>query len=190
VTEPSQLLPRGGGAYVAEMDGNLTLWRVAEGVVELHHTEKIRGPGFQAISFKLETVTSTKLMDKSGRPFSTVRAVVISQREEDQRIDQDEQDEDHVLAAMLKKPAEDVYGNGGGSFAVWAQDVGWVTPQGEPYKKKVERIVNKLAAAKPKLTTKMRNKWALTEEGKVAARKAALKFESARQHTAQSSLGL
>jgi AAA domain len=185
VTEPSQLLPRGGGAYVAEMDGNLTLWRVAEGVVELHHTEKIRGPGFQAISFKLEAVTSTKLMDKSGRPFSTVRAVVISQREEEERIDQDEQDEDHVLAAMLAKPPEH-----GGSFATWAQDVGWVTPQGEPYKKKVERIIIKLSAGKPKLTLKKRTRWLLTEEGKEAARKAALKFNAARHRTAQTSLEL
>jgi AAA domain len=184
VTEPSQLLPRGGGAYLAEMDGNLTLWRLAEDVVELHHT-KIRGPGFQAISFKLEAVTSTKLMDKSGRPFSTVRAVVITQREEEERIDQDEQDEDHVLAAMLAKPPEH-----GGSFATWAQDVGWVTPQGEPYKKKVERIITKLSSGKPKLTLKKRTRWLLTEEGKEAARKAALKFEAARHRTAQTSLSL
>jgi hypothetical protein len=182
VTEATQLLPRGGGAYLAEMDGNLTLWRLADDVVELHHT-KIRGPGFQAISFKLETISSTKLMDKSGRPFSTVRAVVISQHEEEQRLDKDEEDEDHVLAAMLAKPAEI-----GGSFATWAQDLGWVNPQSEPYKKKVERIVTKLATAKPKLTSKERNKWTLTEEGKTAARKAALRFHQARERIAQTSL--
>jgi AAA domain len=183
VTEPSQLLPRGGGAYLAEMDGNLTLWRLTDDVVELHHT-KIRGPGFQAISFKLESVTSTKLVDKAGRPFSTVRAVVITQREEEQRLDQAEEDEDHVLAAMLAKPA-----NHGGSFAVWAQDLGWVTPQGEPYKKKVERIINKVAGGKPKMTVKVRsNKWALTDDGKEAARKAVLRFEAARQAAAQESL--
>jgi AAA domain len=185
VTEPSQLLPRGGGAYLAEMDGNLTLWRLSDDVVELHHT-KIRGPGFQALSFKLESVTSTKLVDKEGRPFSTVRAVVISQREEEQRLDKDEEDEDRVLAAMLASPAAE-YGNGGGSFAVWAQNIGWVT-QDEPYKKKVERIIGKLAAAKPKLTTKVRNKWFLTEEGKTAARKAVLRFEAARRADAQEEL--
>ena len=182
VTEPSQLLPRGGGAYLAEMDGNLTLWRLSDDVVELHHT-KIRGPGFQAISFKLETIKSTKLVDKSGRPFSTVRAVAITQREEDQRLDKDEEDEDHVIAAMLAKPPSH-----GGSFATWAQDIGWVDPQGEPYKKKVERIISKLSGAKPKLTTKLRNKWTLTEDGKTAAREAALRFESARRTSAQASL--
>lgn len=184
VTEPSQLLPRGGGAYLAEMDGNLTLWRLSDDVVELHHT-KIRGPGFQAISFKLETITSTKLMDKSGRPFSTVRAVVITQREEDHRIDQDEEDEDRVLAVMLAKPHQD-----GGSFAVWAETIGWVTQQGEPYKKKVERIINRLALEKPKLTTKLRKSWTLTEEGRESARKAALRFEAVRLASAQESLSL
>jgi AAA domain len=183
VTEPSQLLPRGGGAYLAEMDGNLTLWRLAEEVVELHHG-KIRGPGFQAISFKLETVTSAKLTDKSGRPFSTVRAVPISEHEEDQRINKDELDEDRVLAAMLAKPV----GDHGGSFAVWARHIGWVNQQDEPYKKKVERIANKLAAAKPKLTVKVRNKWTLTEDGKTAARKAALRFETEREAAAQEQL--
>jgi hypothetical protein len=182
VTEPSQLLPRGGGAYLAEMDGNLTLWRLSDDVVELHHT-KIRGPGFQAISFKLETIKSTKLVDKSGRPFSTVRAVAITQREEEQRLDKDEEDEDHVIAAMLAKPPAH-----GGSFATWAHDIGWVDQQGEPYKKKVERIVGKLSGTKPKLTTKLRNKWTLTEEGKTAAREAALRFETARRSTAQQSL--
>lgn len=182
VTEPTQLLPRGGGAYLAEMDGNLTLWRLADDVVELHHT-KIRGPGFQAISFKLEPITSTKLMDKSGRPFSTVRAVVITNREEEQRLDKDEEDEDHVLAAMLAKPSSH-----GGSFSTWAEDIGWVSPQGEPSKKKVERIIGKLSGAKPKLTTKLRNKWTLTEDGKTAAREAAKQFEAARRATPQETL--
>jgi AAA domain len=182
VTEPSQLLPRGGGAYLAEMDGNLTLWRLADDLIELHHT-KIRGPGFQAMSFKLESVLTEKLRDTKGRLISTVRAVAITQREEDQRVSQAEDDEDRVLAAMLAMPA-DV----GGSFAAWAQDIGWVTSDGESYKKKVERIIKKLTAKKPKLTYENRNKWALTDDGKDAARKAALRFEADRVRTSQGNL--
>ena len=30
-TDPSQLVPRGGGAFLAEMDGNLTIWRHDDG---------------------------------------------------------------------------------------------------------------------------------------------------------------
>jgi AAA domain len=182
VTEASQLLPRGGGAYLAEMDGNLTLWRLSDDLVELHHT-KIRGPGFQAMTFKLETVKTEKLRDKKGRLMSTVRAIAITQGEEDQRITQAEDEEDRVLAAMLAKPAEL-----GGSFAAWAQDIGWVTSDGETYKKKVERIVKKVSAKKPKLTFENRSKWILTDEGKDVARKAALRLESARERAAQKSM--
>ena len=38
--DQTQLLPRGGGAFIAEMDGNLTLWRTDE-VTELWHTGKL-----------------------------------------------------------------------------------------------------------------------------------------------------
>jgi len=182
VQEPSQLLPRGGGAYLAEVDGNLTLWRVDDDIIELHHT-KIRGPGFPAISFKLEPVTSTKLTDKKGRPFSSVRAVVISDTEEEQQKARTLEDDDRLLAAMLAKPT-DV----GGSFAVWAQDLGWVTPQGEAQKKRVERIIKRLSKNPDKLTAENRGRWYLTDDGKEVARKAALRFEANRQRNAQGSL--
>jgi hypothetical protein len=174
VTEQSQLLPRGGSAYLAEMDGNLTLWRTSDEVVELHYN-KIRGPGFEAMSLKLETIRSDALVDQKGRQISTVRAIPISQREEDQRTNKAEEDEDQVLAAMLIMPAEN-----GGSFTNWANDIGWKSGSGEAYKKKVERLITSLEKKKPKLTVKIRNNWQLTEEGKDAARKAVLRFERKR----------
>jgi hypothetical protein len=183
VQETSQLLPRGGGAYLAEMDGNLTLWRLSDDVVELHHG-KIRGPGFQAMSFKLETIRDCpKLKDKKGRIIPTVRAIAISQKEEEQRLNQLEVDEDRVLAAMLAKPA-----TAGGSFAQWATDIGWTEGNGEAHKKKVERIIGNLSIKKPKLTVKMRNKWTLTDEGKEAAREAGARFARAELVTSQQSM--
>jgi hypothetical protein len=182
VTDPSQLLPRGGGAYLAEMDGNLTLWRTSDDVVELHYN-KIRGPGFQAMSFKLEPIKSDKLLDQKGRQISTVRAVPISQREEEQHDYKAEEDEDRVLAAMLNMPAEH-----GGSFANWANDLGWTSETGEAYKKKVERLVTGMEKKKPKLTTKIRNKWQLTEEGKDAARQAVLRFNRRKDSDSQKAL--
>jgi hypothetical protein len=53
VIDPSQLLPRGGGAFLAEMDGNLTLWKHDEALIELWHN-KIRGPGFEPMTFRLD----------------------------------------------------------------------------------------------------------------------------------------
>ena len=78
VTEPSQLLPRGGGAFLAEIDGNITLWKHDGVLLDLHHTDKLRGPGFEPINFRLETVNTTRLADKKGRIIPTVRAVWIS----------------------------------------------------------------------------------------------------------------
>ena len=78
VTEPSQLLPRGGGAFLAEIDGNITLWKHDGVLLDLHHTDKLRGPGFEPVNFRLETVNTTRLADKKGRIIPTVRAVWIS----------------------------------------------------------------------------------------------------------------
>jgi AAA domain len=182
VTEQSQLLPRGGGAYLAEVDGNLTLWRISDDVVELHYN-KMRGPGFQAMSFKLETIRSQKLVDQKGRQIKTVRAVAISQREEDQHESRAEEEEDCVLAAMLK-----LNGENGGSFSSWANEIGWTTESGEAYKKKVERIVLSLEKKKPRLTVKIRNRWCLTEEGKEVARQAVLRFNRRQEADSQQTL--
>jgi hypothetical protein len=81
VTDPTQLLPRGGGAFLAEVDGNLTIWRKDTKLIEMSHN-KMRGPGFEPMTFKLETLTSPKLVDKKGREIPTVQAVLISEAEE------------------------------------------------------------------------------------------------------------
>jgi hypothetical protein len=50
------LIPRGGGPFLAEVDGNLTAKPVTGGV-ELHWQGKIRGPDFAPTHFQLRTVT-------------------------------------------------------------------------------------------------------------------------------------
>jgi hypothetical protein len=49
VTNPAFLLPRGGGAFLNELDGNLSAWKRDEDIVELHHG-KLRGPGFEPLN--------------------------------------------------------------------------------------------------------------------------------------------
>lgn len=71
------LSPRGGGAFIAEMDGNLTLARTGE-TVRLHWQGKHRGPDFRPISFKLQTVTAPQLVDSKGRSVPTVMAVPLA----------------------------------------------------------------------------------------------------------------
>jgi AAA domain len=167
VTEPAQLLPRGGGAFLAEMDGNLTVWKHNDGLVELHHN-KIRGPGFEPMMFKLDKFITPKLVDAKGRPLPTVRAVHVSQADEDKQSDRARDDEDRVLARLLAFPNL--------SMAEIAIGLGRTFKSGEAAKSRVARAVDRLKGEKPVLILKKRDKWTLTEKGKEAARIAALRF--------------
>jgi AAA domain len=162
VTDPSQLLPRGGGAFLAEVDGNLTLWKHDGVLLDLHHTDKLRGPGFDPISLRLQTVTTTRLMDKKGRLIPTVRAVWISDAETERATEDARTDEDTLLTAMLIP---------GQSIADLANACGWRTSSGEAYKSKVQRVLKRLE--KDKLVSTKRGIATLTEAGKTAANNAA-----------------
>jgi hypothetical protein len=180
--DPSQLLPRGGGAFLAEMDGNLTVWKHDDILVELSHN-KIRGPGFEPISFRLETIRSENLVDAKGRRIPTVRAVTISESDEDQASAKTRTDEDHVLALRLKVVETDPL-----SYAQVAEHYGWHSNDGSPAKMRVGRIVDRLEKAK--LVRRDRGQWLLTEKGKDAARKAALRFRAEADVRAQAQFSL
>jgi hypothetical protein len=158
VTDPSQLLPRGGGAFLAEVDGNLTLWKHDGVLLDLHHSDKLRGPGFEPISLRLETITTTRLMDKKGRLIPTVRAVWISDAETERETIHARGDEDALLQCLLI-PEQ--------SIADLALACNWLTSSGDPYKSKVQRVLKRLE--KDKLVTTKRGVAALTETGKTAA---------------------
>lgn len=72
--DPANLQPRGGGAFIAEVDGNLTLTK-ADSRVKLHWQVKHRGADFAPLYFALDTVTAPTLVDSKGRPVPTVMAV-------------------------------------------------------------------------------------------------------------------
>jgi hypothetical protein len=67
------ILPRGGGAYLNEVDGNLTA-QETDGVVQFHWQGKFRGPDFAPVSFRLRSVTHELLKDSKGRLIPTVIA--------------------------------------------------------------------------------------------------------------------
>jgi hypothetical protein len=161
-TEPAQLLPRGGGAFLAEVDGNLTLWKHDGVMLNLHHSDKLRGPGFEPISLRLETVTTDRLTDKKGRLIPTVRAVWVSDAESQRETEGARRDEDALLRAMLIPER---------SIADLATACGWQTSSGEPYKSKVQRTLKRLE--KDKLVTTKRGGAVLTDVGKKAAELAA-----------------
>jgi hypothetical protein len=157
-SEPSQLLPRGGGAFLAEIDGNLTAFKEESNLVVLHHhPDKLRGPGFQPITFRLETITCSQLVDSKGRLLPTVRAVALTETEEAAEVEQARTDEDALMAVMAEAQAKAKTM----SIAEMAVAVGWTLANGEGNRSKVQRALKRLE--RDKLVKNERGKWKLAK---------------------------
>jgi hypothetical protein len=70
------LRPRGGSAFLAEIDGNLGVW-IDEGDTraELFRTTKFRGPMFEPLAFDIKVVKVRSLTDSKGRRMTAAIAV-------------------------------------------------------------------------------------------------------------------
>jgi hypothetical protein len=136
---PGSLIPRGGGAFINECDGNLTCQKT-DSAIELHWYFKFRGPDFAPISFKIETVTHRLLKDTGGGLIPTVIASYISETAQEEMSAVAFNDENRLLQAIADNP--------GASRAKLALALGWLMRDGDPYKKKVERCAAKLIKQK------------------------------------------
>jgi hypothetical protein len=152
------LLPRGGGAFLNELDGNLTLWREGDRIT-LHWQGKFRRPNFDPIHFQLKTRELDVYRDRKGRPVRSVVAVPIDDTQVEVLAQVDWTDENRLLFEMLKTPD--------GSVAQWARSCAWTTPEGEPAKSKVHRLLTRLDS--DKLVRNVRGKWVLTKDGRTEA---------------------
>ena len=159
--DPDNYVPRGGGAFLNEIDTNLVCKREPNSMaVQLHWHRKIRGVDFGPISFELKHGQTEKLKDSQGRPIWTVTARPISQDEQTRLDESGHSDEGSVLLLMLEQP--------GLSMAKMAETQAWFYTDGQPNKSKVDRIIR--ALAKQKLVTQnYRGNWELTEQGTEAA---------------------
>lgn len=155
--DPSNLLPRGGGAFIAEVDGNLTLNKGE--TVKLHWQGKHRGPDFDPIHFELKTVIAPSLVDSKGRPVPTVMAEALTKRESLKRADKARNDDDDVLLAIDQSK--------GASLTGMAETLCWYTSSGDPDKDRVRRAKDRLY--KKKLIDVARKGWTLTKKGHDAA---------------------
>lgn len=156
-SEPAQLLPRGGGAFIAEIDGNLTLWKTGE-LIELWHTDKMRGPGFEPMTFRLDKILCDALVDAKGRHIPTIRAVAISDSDKEAEARTTRSAEDQMLVAMLEPCLP---------IAALATACGWTLRSGEPHKSRAHRILKGLE--KSALVRLHRGAYELTDKGKTAA---------------------
>jgi hypothetical protein len=136
------LLPRGGGAFVNEVDTNLVLIPVSETpkVSELHWHAKHRGPDFAPISFRLMVGTTEQLKDTKGRKIWTVTASALTRDEVDAAETAGGNRQEQLLAAMR--------GNRGASLAKLAEACGWTYASGEPNKSMVQRTMADLQRLK------------------------------------------
>ena len=73
--DKDNLVPRGGSAMLAEIDGNFTVWKNDENEVKFHTQGKHRGPYFEPLELVLEAKTFPEIVDNHGRqmPVSIAR---------------------------------------------------------------------------------------------------------------------
>jgi AAA domain len=155
------LLPRGGGAFLAEVDGNLTCKKLSDEIIELHWSGKYRGSSFEPVLFKVVTITSELVKDAKGRLIPSVMVRLTDDATLDDLQDQIGDDQEQVLVLLDTTP--------GMSQAKMAEAFGWVSRHG-PDKAKVNRALAELV--KRRLAEKdMRGRYSLTDKGRTAAKK-------------------
>ena len=129
----SNLLPRGGGAFLNELDGNLPLVPRPGEVTELHWCGKIRGPDFSAFGYRLRQVP-TGLIDEKSREEMTIVAEPMTEEAVADHAKQTLANEDVVLRALRDHPDW--------SWAQIARETGWVDDDDRPERWKVHGTAN------------------------------------------------
>lgn len=145
------LLPRGGGAFLNEIDTNLTVWAEGETAV-FHWQRKKRGPDFDPMPFEFHGTN----IDEAGVSVPTVVAWPISEEREQELKTARRQAQNRVIRAMYDRPD--------GTFRQWAADCGWKPSSSLS---KMKRIMEKLIEAG--IVEWNRGDYALTAKGKKEA---------------------
>ena len=155
---PDNLLPLGAGAFLNEIDGNLTC-AIDNLIVEVNWQGKFRGPDFPPIEFKVYSVTDKALKDSDGRDLPTVVAAYLSDAEKEEIKRTARSNEDTLLAVVAD--------NGKSSWAELATLCQWFLSDGAPHKTKVRRTLDKLVKQKL-ITVDERDGIELTDKGEKA----------------------
>lgn len=149
------LVPRGGGSFLNEVDGNLTCKR-DDLAVEVHWTGKFRGPDFAPLNFQLELVTHERLKDTDGNLIQTVIARFLSDEGLREMVATRRADQDAVLLSINADPKL--------PSRERARRLGWLTGGGDPYHMRVVRAEKDLE--KIKFIERNRDGWELKDRGK------------------------
>lgn len=102
--QDDNLVPRGGGAFLNEVDGNIALRRDGDTIVAFA-LGKFRGPEFSPINFGLKVIRNhPRLVDTKGRPVPTIVALPISASEQARQEERAQTNEDKVLELLCNEP--------------------------------------------------------------------------------------
>ncbi len=132
---PDNLLPLGAGAFLNEIDGNLTC-AVDGPSVEIHWQGKMRGPDFEPLSFQIISVTHQRLVDSKGHKIPTVIAKSLSEVAKAEMTKAMQARADQLLLEIDK--------DGKGADAEFARRCGWLSRTGQPQKSTISRLLKEL----------------------------------------------
>jgi hypothetical protein len=152
------LLPAGGGSFLNQVDGNLTVAKT-DNTSELHWQGKFRGVEFAPMHFIMKGVTHPRLKDSKERMIPTVVAYWLSEQAKDEIKQRRVTDDDRLLRLIQSNPKM--------SQAGLATKMGWrLQRTGEPDGKKVQRAIE--GRLKKLVITTRAGNFKLTEEGEKA----------------------
>ena len=135
--DKDNLLPRGGGGFLNELDGNLTAWAEVMGEsTTLHWQGKLRGADFQPVSFALRQVKFPNPLDQKQPPIVSIVATLQTAVQAEDAAKQTLGDENTVLELMRRHP--------GISQRNLATEARWVNDKGIPNNAKVNRLLQVL----------------------------------------------
>lgn len=158
-----QMIPRGGSAFLGELDGNLALLPGADGEhVELVAAAKFRGPAFSPVHFRLETGTCARLVDAHGRPIPSVLALPVDRT----AVEAAETSANDELVGLLKAVAD----RPGAPLSYYARCAGLAFADGTPNRQKVARLLERLAS--DKLAVQRAGRWHPTKAGRALVERA------------------
>jgi AAA domain len=162
------LLPRGGGAFLNEVDSNLTA-RKEESAVAVHWQGKFRWPDFSDILFVCER-SRINASRSLGRLIPTVIAYARGENAREEMAVTTRSQEDQLLINLAEMPQA--------SRANLATALGWFMSDGKSYKQMATRTLKSLEKAK--LVKEERDVYVLTPAGeKTLARLRPAKGEDA-----------
>jgi hypothetical protein len=153
-------VPRGGSAFLNEIDTNLFVWSDGQ-TAEMHWIRKKRGPDFAPILWEFRE----SIVEWHGESVPAVVAVPITEEREKQIRDKKMEAECRFMYAMLRTPR--------GTIREWCLDAGFVLRTGAnaggPHVSLGHRVLERLKEYKLAERTR-REGWVLTEKGKGEAR--------------------